>query len=214
MKFLQKIPCSYHWIIKKNLKKDIKTILDLGCGEGNFMSDLAFGENWSITGVELYPPSVVKAKKTGIYKKVIQADVLKYTHTASEKFDLVFCSQVIEHIKKSDGEKLLAKLEKIAQKQIVICTPVGFIKFDRVEVAVEDDNPLEEHQSGWQPEEFLARGYKVYGQGARIIYGENGLIRKSPKIVWPFLILISYLLALLVLTNPSKATYMIAVKNI
>lgn len=214
MKFLQKIPYSYHWIIKNHLSKNINTVLDLGCGEGNFMADLSHGENWSITGVELYQPSVLKAQKTGVYKKVVTSDILKYVFSTKEKFDLVFCSQVIEHIKKPDGLKLLDKIEKIAKKQVVVCTPIGFIKFDRVEVEIEDDNPLEEHQSGWLPQEFMKRGYKVYGQGAKFIYGESGLIRFLPKVFWPGLIFLSYFMAIPVHYIPHLGTYQIAIKDI
>lgn len=213
MKWTKSIPYSYHWLVKKVIGDDIKTILDLGCGEGNFMKDIKSDNNWEITGVELYKPSVIKAKKTGVYKNVYQNDVISFLKSTKNKYDLVFCSQVLEHLTEKDGLKLIQLVEKIAKKRIVICTPVGFIEFDRVEVSVEDDNPLETHLSGWNPQYFIKNGYQIFGQGLNVIYGKSGLIRRLPRIFWPFLILMSYLFSPLVAYNHKLATYFIAYKN-
>lgn len=31
-----------------------KTILDIGCGEGDLMKSVAYGKKWKITGIDLY----------------------------------------------------------------------------------------------------------------------------------------------------------------
>lgn len=213
MKWTKSIPYSYHWIVNKVIGDDIKTILDLGCGEGNFMKDIKSDKKWEIDGVELYKPSILKAKKTGVYRKIYNSDVVSFLKKNKNKYDLVFCSQVLEHLNESDGLKLISLAEKTANKRVVICTPVGFIEFDRVEVDHEDDNPLETHLSGWDPEFFIKNGYQVYGQGLNLIYGKFGLIRRLPKIFWPLLIMLSYLFSPFVAYNHKLATYFIAYKN-
>lgn len=204
-----------HWALRYAIGNNVKTILDLGCGDGEFMKKLANGEKWDITGVEIYPGSIKKAMKTSIYGLIVKSDVTKLPQSLiKKKFDVVFCSQVIEHLPKKDGIKCLSLWEKIALKRIVIATPVGFIKFHRVEIKDQEDNSYQKHLSGWSPDEFIARGYKVYGQGIKFIYGENGLIRKSPVILWSLLIIISYLFSPISYLFPKRSTYMIAIKDL
>lgn len=212
MFFLKYLPFSLHWIIKSNVDKKIKTIIDLGCGDGSFTKDISSGEDWVITGLELYDSSIRQAKKLGIYKHIIRGDITKIPEKIKhKKYDLTLAIQVIEHLNKQQGELALKKWESLARRKIIISTPVGYIKFDRVEKE-KDKNKLQKHLSGWSPEEFRQRGYKVYGQGLKIVYGENGLVRKLHPIFWPFLILFSYLLAPVVYQFPKMGAYMIAVK--
>jgi len=215
MILLKYIPFSLHWIVKNCIGDNIKTVLDLGCGDGTFTKDISFKENWQITGVELYSGAIDQARKSRVYKEVIKADVTKVSQSIlNQKFDLVLSSQVIEHLNKEVGEECLKKWEKLTRKKIIITTPVGFIEFDRVEKRGKEKNKLQNHLSGWSPEEFENRGYRVYGQGAKLIYGENGLVRKVHPIFWPFLIIFSYLFAPLAFYYPSLGTYMIAVKDV
>jgi len=209
---LKQIPFTYHWIIRNAMGGDVKTVLDLGCGEGNFMKDIARDENWRITGVELYTPSLEKAVKTGVYEKVIKGDVIKLPKTISQKkYDIVFVSQVVEHLKKSDGKKALELWQKLAVKKLIVSTPVGFIEFDPIEESHEK-NPLQKHQSGWQPEEFVKLGFEVCGQGARFVYGENGLARALPAIL-PFWSMVAFLFSPFVYLFPNTGLYMIALKR-
>lgn len=71
--------------------------------------------------------------------------------------DTVFLLDVIEHLEKAEGEKLLKKTEAITRNQIVIFTPLGFM-------AQHHENGKDawgfnhagwqEHRSGWVAEDF------------------------------------------------------------
>lgn len=215
MIFLKYFPFSLHWIVRRCIGSDIKTILDLGCGSGDFMKDISYGEKWSIIGVELDNDSIDQARRSKIYNRVIKGNITKLSKSITrEKYDVVIATQAIEHLDKKRGLISLKKWEQLADKKVIISTSVGFIKFDRVEKKGPEINVLQKHLSGWYVHEFQSRGYEVHGQGIGFIYGEYGLIRKLPAIFWPFLILLSYLLAPLAFINPNMGTYMIAVKQV
>ncbi len=96
-----------------------------------------------------------------------------------DSIDTVFLLDVIEHLEKSEGERLLPLTLKIARKMIVIFTPFGFLPQH-----VEEGEPdgwgmvtggasLQEHRSGWLPEDFanynancfVSRGYHETSTG-------------------------------------------------
>lgn len=206
------LPFSYMWLLRTSIGKP-KTILDLGCSDGRLMELLSRGRNWQITGVELYEDSIKEAKKRGVYQKVIKGDVTNLpTGVKSKKYDVVFCSQVLEHLTKAKGEKALNEWERLSKKRIIISTPVEFIPYDRIESSQEEKNPHQKHLSGWQIKEFASRGYQVRGQGVAFIYGKNGIARKLPSLLFLFSI-VSMIFAPLVYFFPHLATYMLTWKD-
>jgi len=73
-------------------------------------------------------------------------------------FDTILLLDVLEHLTKEDGEKIIRCLEEIARKQVIILTTVGFIPQRSLH-----GNIFQEHKSGWVPKEFKKLGYKVRG---------------------------------------------------
>lgn len=72
--------------------------------------------------------------------------------------DTVFLIDVIEHLDKEEGARLLALTEKIARKQVVIFTPLGFIAQETLHGGKDawglNGAAWQEHKSGWMPEDF------------------------------------------------------------
>lgn len=213
MDILSKIPFSYGWIVRKISEDNFKTVLDLGCDRGDFMKVISKNRSWSITGIELYDDSIKAAKRSGVYNKVVKGDVTKLpSEVITRKFDLVFSSQVLEHLNKKAGEEALEKWEALTNKRIVISTPVGFIPYEKIESREKEKNPLQTHLSGWDIKELVIRGYRVRGQGAAFIYGKNGIARKFPQFL-PLFSILSIIIAPFVYLFPEFATYMIAWKD-
>lgn len=207
-----KIPFSYHWILRKAIGSGQNTILDIGCGDGKLMGFLTEGKEWEIHGLELYDKAVTKAKKSGIYESVKKSDVTNVPKVDKfEKYDVVFASQIIEHLNKNNALSTLKEWEKLAKKRVVITTTVGYMEYDLLE-RIDDANPYQKHLSGWNIRELREIGYKVVGQGARFIYGPNGIARKYPKYL-PLLKIFAYILSPIVYKYPNLGTYMIAVKE-
>jgi hypothetical protein len=72
--------------------------------------------------------------------------------------DSVFLLDVIEHIEKEEGLLLLRECERVARRQIVVCTPLGYME-QKYEGGEKDAWGLEgaefqTHRSGWTPEDF------------------------------------------------------------
>ena len=212
MTILKYIPFSYHWIVLRVIGSDVHTILDLGCGDGAFMMDLCGGKNWDITGIELHKPSLSKAKKFGIYNKLLSGDITNMPKDViSKKYDVVFSSQTLEHLNKLEGKKALKTWEKLARKKLVVTTPEGFIEYEPIE-AKQENNKLQKHLSGWNYDEMLNLGFSVRGQGAKFIYAKNGIAPKYPKLLFVWMAF-SFIVAPLIYFFPKLAIYMVACKK-
>jgi diadenosine tetraphosphatase ApaH/serine/threonine PP2A family protein phosphatase len=67
---------------------------------------------------------------------------------------------LIEHLEKKDGLELLKEADRVARKQIIVYTPLGFfpMHFDKKDGTKDiwglDGGEMQEHRSGWKPEDF------------------------------------------------------------
>lgn len=214
---IRSIPFTYPWILSNSIG-DAKTILDIGCGTGELMQMLGKKKKWYVTGIDIYKPSIFQAEKTKAYKDLYVGDILNLPRKISkQKYDVVFSSQVIEHLPKKKALQLIAQMTEMAKKRVVIGTTVGFMHFlplQEIHEHEHDDNPYQKHKSSWDPQEFQDLGFVSHGQGLFLIYREGFLTHKLPKIIHPILYGISLLLAPLVYFFPILATYQINYKNI
>ncbi|TSC87775.1 MAG: Uncharacterized protein G01um10147_461 [Microgenomates group bacterium Gr01-1014_7] len=202
------------WLLRQSLGNP-KTILDLGCGDGNLMELLADGKEWQVTGVDLYAKNVKIASKRSTFTKVYKADIVKFVKQEiikRKKYDVVFCSQVIEHLDYKRGEELLSLIESIARQRVIIGTPREFMKQPHGYLG---DNPHQVHKSGWSEEDFRKRGYKVFGIGFSPLWSEAGLIRiNHNRVLISFYFAVSFLLSPIVYFIPKIAAGILCIKNI
>ena len=206
------IPFSYMWTLKK-IAGNPKTVLDIGCGDGEIMRIIG-DKKWKITGVDIYSDSLKQAKATRMYNELIKGDLIKVCNQLvkkKSKYDLVFCSQVIEHITKKDGEMLLDLAEKLGKKRIYFGTPLGFMHQPHV---FYKGNPHQEHQSGWELEEFTSRGFTIHGVGFKPIWSESGLGRTENKFFELILTAIGYVVSPFVYYFPKTAAGILATKDL
>ena len=198
--------------IEKHLK-DCKTILDVGCGDNSPIGLLE--EKYTTIGVDAYKPSIEESKKRKIHNAYILGDIKKLNVLVKKKsFDAVVALDVIEHLKKDDGYKLLDDMEKTARKKVILVTPNGFIpQYNR-------DNKLQAHLSGWTVEDFTNRGYKVEGiygtKFCNILRTDEAELRWRPKFFWALVwgILVEITHHLYTKKNPKYSIGLLAVKKI
>jgi len=183
---------------------DCKSILDLGCGPCSPIQYLS--NNFHSVGVDIFEPSIEKSRRRGIHDRYFLMDVLDVGMKFSRKsFDGVVAFDLIEHLQKEDGIKLITMMEKIAKKKVVILTPNGFLPQESYE-----GNVYQIHKSGWVTEEMRERGYRVIGiNGWKPLRGEMGKVRFSPKrpLEW-----FSRLTQRAVRNRPEKAFALLCVK--
>ncbi len=187
------------------LSKDSKTILDVGCGQGYPMQMLKkVRPDLVATGVDLFDDYLKVAKQSGAYASVVKSNVnsLKFK---PKSFDAVMCLQVVEHQTKKNALKLIADMEKIAKKQVIIATPLGY--FDHPDM---DGNVLQRHLSGWVDEDFKRLGYTVTHQSLSVFFGNTGLVHKPlPKFVKAGIFILDHLLTPVYFFFPTTSDYWI-----
>ena len=182
-----------------------KTVLDVGCGN---CSPLRFLRDVELIGLEGYAPALEEARKLGSHDELVLGDVRNVGALFSaRRFDACVALDLIEHLPKEDGWRLLDDLERTATRRVVILTPNGFLP------QKSKDGDLQEHLSGWTPGELRQRGYKVLGiAGPKSLRGEYHLIKRRPR---PFWSLVSFAAQHLYSRNhPETAAAIYCAKNL
>lgn len=198
--------------IEKHLKS-CNSILDVGCGSDSPIK--FYNGKYKTTGIDGYKPSIELSRKKKIHNSYKYGDIRKLDKlTQKDSFDAAIALDVIEHLNKSDGYKLLKNMERAAKKRVILVTPNGFIPQHNKE------NNLQKHRSGWSVKDFEKIGYTVEG-----IYGtkfcdifrtEEAELRFRPKffwgLVWGILAVTTHYLY--TKKNPEKAVSLLAVKKL
>ncbi|HQK83275.1 MAG TPA: glycosyltransferase [Atribacter sp.] len=72
--------------------------------------------------------------------------------------DTIFLIDVIEHLEKDLGKIIIKECERVARKQIVLFTPIGFMHQEANPEGIDGwglhGGKWQDHKSGWIPEEF------------------------------------------------------------
>lgn len=190
----------------ENLLSDCDSVLDLGCGDN---SPIGFIQKKKyLVGVDGFKKSIHASKKLNIHDKYLHKNILEVKKDFKKNsFDAVVALDVIEHLEKKDGYKLLKLMEHLASKKVVLLTPNGFVN------QTGEGNGLQEHLSGWSVSDFKKLGYKIFGRyGLKGLRGEKAELKFRPKILWGFISEISNLLY--TRKNPKKAYSLLAYKNV
>ena len=189
--------------------KDCKSILDLGCGSSSPIGGLRlFLANVHLVGVDAFAPSIKSSRRKGIHDEYFLMNVLDIEGKFGRKsFDCVAALDLIEHLQKKEGSRLLEIMEKMARKKVVISTPNGFLA-----QRAYDGNVSQIHRSGWTTEEMRARGYRVVGvNGWKPLKGEFGKPIISPARLGEW---ISSLTTPFVRHKPEKAFEILCIKDL
>ena len=102
-------------IVKEFIPDDVDTIIDVGCGNGIITNSL--NEDYDVTGVDLSPIalSYVKGKKI-----VSSSDSIPVENNS---FDMVFSSEMLEHLPDEVLYKTIEELKRISKRYIFITVP-------------------------------------------------------------------------------------------
>ena len=94
--------------------------VDLGCGTGLAGPRLRVGRS-RLVGVDLSPRMLAKARQTGCYDALIEADMMTFLEQTSERFDLLFAADALIYL--GDLEEFFAAAARVA-------TPGGVLAFN------------------------------------------------------------------------------------
>lgn len=189
----------------KSTLRGCKTVLDVGCG---FPSPLRILQNTYLVGVDGYRPALERARQSGTHNEYLFRDVRQIRELlGSRTFDACVALDVIEHLEKKDGLRMLESMEQLATRRVIIFTPNGFIP------QRSQDGDLQEHLSGWTADEMRALGYRVLGMyGPKVLRGEHARIKYQPRPVWVLFSLLGHYLW--TRSQPEKAAAIFCIKDI
>jgi 2-polyprenyl-3-methyl-5-hydroxy-6-metoxy-1,4-benzoquinol methylase len=156
-----------------SISRQVKTrkgvsILDVGCGKHSPLTLIAHHYKFEVVGLDIFEPYLKETKNKGVYQNVILADA-RYLPFKDKGFKAVTCIEVLEHVEKEDGEKILDELERVSRWLVLVSTPIG----ESMQHAYEG-NPYQEHKYIWSVEELKARGFKmIRGRGLKGLAGDR-----------------------------------------
>jgi SAM-dependent methyltransferase len=185
---------------------DCKSVLDVGCGTDSTVRELGISQS---TGLDAYAPSIEKARQLKTHDKLVLGDVRDLRSNFGPKsFDACVALDVIEHLQKPDGFKLMSEMEQIARKKVVFLTPSGFLPQGNT-----DADDYQRHYSGWEPAEMKGHGYKVFGLlGPKAWRGEYHQLKYKPSAFWAVASLLAH--TFWTRWHPEESAAMLCVKDL
>ena len=141
-----------------NIKKNV-SILDIGHGKGLHLNSVQFSPQVSIVAFDASSEWLSESANSKILG--IAPQDLGIIPDAS--YDIVIAFDLIEHLSREDGYRLLYHMERIGRYRSFVYTPQGF-KWQ----PPAKDNVFDAHISGWEFSDFKAFGYSRLRKGARL----------------------------------------------
>jgi SAM-dependent methyltransferase len=140
------------------------TVLDLGCG---ILQEFGYKPPVNkYLGVDAFDPYLRKIADQGVM--TVRGKLPDFCESfLDSSWDVVLLIDVIEHLTKDDGFKVLDHVERIAKKCVIIDTPNGFEPQKGWAAWNLPHCDLQEHLSGWTDKEFNVRGYSTLLIGKR-----------------------------------------------
>ena len=98
------------------IPEDVNGILDVGCGDG-VISNILVDKKYDVTCLDISPQALKHVKAKTILGS---SDNMNFPDSS---FDLVLCTEVLEHLPSGVYEKTLMELKRLAKKYLIISTP-------------------------------------------------------------------------------------------
>jgi len=208
------IPFNGFNTIKRELRKEKGSVLDVGGGWGSLMLSVSNPNLFPKINIDVTNEHLEFSKKIHSHDEYILGDI-REINFKDKSFDITICVGVIEHLTKEEGLELLQKLCKITRKKIIIDAPVNEpISEERKLLAKGRKGDLG-HISSWSPEEFKKFGYIVRGEyfPLKLIKGKI-ITHSSNKLLSLFGYFLYFIVSPYVYFFPKFSGYMICIKKI
>lgn len=118
-----------HRHITEHLKRtvaalDVKSVLDVGCGSGDNLAAIAELKEYELTGIDISQEALNLARSRVPSAKTHHLNIER--EALLEKFDLVVCVQVVEHL--LDDIAALRRIASMARGYVFISTIAGSMR--------------------------------------------------------------------------------------
>lgn len=131
-------------------------VLDVGCGFGEWgfmMRTIKRGSPYLI-GVDIWRPYLERIHPLKIYDELIEVKI-PHIPLKEKSIDISVACEILEHLSKNAGCELMAELQRVTEKTIIVSTPLNY---PQEEVR---GNPYEKHVTDWSPKDFIRHGYET-----------------------------------------------------
>jgi ubiquinone/menaquinone biosynthesis C-methylase UbiE len=160
-------------------------VLDIGAGSAWYWEEIANEiTNFSLEvtlldAVQL--DSKLSRHQQLEFRRLVGTAPESLTEITANEFDLVVAFDLIEHLSKENGYKLLYEIDRISENSSMLFTPNGYVW-----QPPSMNNPFNAHISGWTPSELRKLGWdQLRGHtGLRVLREPYGLEKKIVK-YWP-----------------------------
>ena len=169
------------WVMSAVKRLRPASILDVGCGAGRY--GFLFREFLQYDRRQPAGPTRLDAIEIHVdYIGPVQRAIYDQVHIGPAqdvvprlgRYDLVFCGDMIEHLAKDAGRRLLDELFAHAQRAVIITTPALWLEQGEL-----FDNPAERHHSLWRARDFAAfanrRVCRIAGRILMAVLGREGV---------------------------------------
>ena len=137
---------------------ECQTVLDVGAG----IRPMQWYKPDRHECIEPYKPYVEVLKAAGyIVHHASALTGLRHLVDANEPFEAVYLLDVIEHMEKDEGRRVLALAQEVATIQVVVFTPDGF-KPQTTDNWGYEGHYWQTHRSGWTPDDFPGWALTVF----------------------------------------------------
>ena len=147
-------PSALALICNRIIEKNPISVLDIGIGFGKFgfltreYTDVRLGRyfNWEtrIDGIEIFEKYITRLQRE-IYDNIYIGNAIDILPTLGQ-YDIIICSDVLEHLSERDGVSLLNSVKE-KSKFAMIVTPVRVLQQEALY-----DNEHERHLTAWSKE--------------------------------------------------------------
>lgn len=130
--------------------EDTLEVLDVGAGSGTYARAFREGEPSYWYALEVHEPYVDRYKLRDVYDVVVIDDARQALGGAHHHFDLVILGDVVEHVSKADGYRMIEQACRIAD-HVLLNLPIG----EYCQGAI-DGNEHEAHLATWSVDDVFA----------------------------------------------------------
>jgi hypothetical protein len=160
-----------NWIIEY-IPKDAK-ILDIGPGCGTYSDILTSLSYNHIDAVEIYEPYITKYNLGSKYNEVYNCDINDFNFMPFE-YDFVILGDVLEHMTRETGQRLIKSLQERHVKYIIVSVPFANTQ------GTYDGNVYETHLQN----DLNAETFTQYYPGFTLIADEEDRMRQNHLGEW------------------------------
>jgi SAM-dependent methyltransferase len=154
--FYHSVGLSYHGKLRRACFGEFDSVLDLGSGSGaRFCVTKQDRVIPFSVGLDINRKKIENCHSKRIYSCCVVADARKLPFK-QRSVDVVLCLDLVEHLPKREGRRLIEEVVSVAKKQVIIHTPNGFM-------ATPSEDSFEEHISAWNVDDFRSYGFRVFG---------------------------------------------------